>query len=859
MVASSEELLSKDEGDLWDSGKTGTERLPGTKYEGKAVETGTVCHWKVRWWGSGDQPSPWSEPATWEPAPGKPADWKGARWINDGGTNPDNDADFYKPDPAPLMRKEFKIGKPVTRARLHVAGLGLGHPSIDGERLDDHVFDPPWTRFDKRIFFRTHDVTSQLNEGTHCLGIELGNGWYNPLPLRMWGRRNLREALPVGRPRAILCLVAEHSDGTTTVVTSGEEWKTAPGPTLRNSIYLGEERDARLAVDGWSKPGFDDAKWQPVKVAGEPLEPLQPLLMPPVRLAEALPAKAVTSPSEGVHIVDFGTIFTGIPEIAINAPAGTRIGFRFGELLHEDGTLNPMTSVCGQIKGTRKGPDGKPMSVGGPGAPEIAWQQDVYIARGEGERYRPDFTFHSFRYMEVTGLSEVLADTCQAFPMRTDLADTGSFSCSNESLNRIQEMCRRTFLANVVTVQSDCPHRERFGYGGDIVATSEAYLMNFDMASFYAKTVRDWADSALPDGRLTDTAPFVGVDYCGVGWAMVHPLLLEQLYQHYGDRSLIEEQFPVAMKWFEVEAGRRKDNLVTIGLGDHEALDKGRGPAVSTPMFIDTALRMARLAKIIERGNDAKQLEAWAEESRKAWAEAFLSEKGVVADGSQSQLCFALGFHAAPEGARKDVFARLIDNLTAPEDSPRLSTGIYGTRILLEQLSANARSDLAYSLADRDTFPSWKWMLENGATTLWEHWAGSDGTYSNNHPMFGSVSEWFFRWLGGIQCAPDAVGFDRAVIRPQVVGDLTWVKSSHETIRGTITSDWSIDGKVRQFDITIPVGVTAKVELPAKAGDIITESDKPLQDRSDIGFTDRGDGLGIEIGSGSYSFKVTTP
>ena len=565
--------------------------------------------------------------------------------------------------------------------------------------------------------------------------------------------------------------------------------------------------------------------------------------------------------------MDFGENFTGIPEVTMDVPPGTRVLFRFGELLNDDGSLNPLTSVAGQIKGMREGPDGKKIPKGGPGAPEYAWQRDLYVARGGGpETFTPRFTFHAFRYMEITGLPEApAAADIRAFPLRTDLTSAGTFTCSDEDLNRIQETCRRTFLANVMTVQSDCPHRERFAYGGDIVASSQAFLMNFDMAGFYSKTVRDWSDAARPDGRLTDTAPFVGIDYCGVGWAMVHPLLLEQLHRHYGAHALLKEQLPVAMRWLEVAAAARQNGLVTKGLGDHEALVGARSPAHLTPMFVHSARRVARLARALGQDEDAARFDSLAAESAAAWARAYLDqESGKVADGSQPSQCFALGFGAAPPAARPAIFDRLVTELTAPEDSPRLTTGIYGTRILLEELSKNGRSDLALALADRDTFPSWKWMLQNGATTLWEHWAQEENTYSHNHPMFGSVSAWFFRWLGGIQCAPDAVGFDKIILRPQVLDGLEWVESSHRSIRGPIVSNWSVAADAtRRFQFTVPTGATAVVELPVRPGELIRENNRPLADAPGIRILHSENPAirRLKLASGSYNLttQLTTP
>ncbi len=857
LVASDALKLAGHQGDLWDSGKTATQRVPHVDYQGEALEAGARVFWKVRVWDANDDVTPWSETGTFEVAPVSPDDWQGARWINDGKELPENEEDFYEDDPAPLMRREFEISKPIVHARLHIAGIGYALASVNGERLADQVLDPPWTNFDKRILFRTHDVTDKLAEGANCLGITLGNGWYNLLPLRMWGHRIFRESLPSGRPRVIAMLVVDHPDGTRTTVTTDETWRFAEGPTVRNSIFLGEVRDARREIAGWDMPGLDTADWQPVGVADRPLEPLMPHLdMPPVRATEVIPAVAVTEPKPGVHIIDFVKNFTGLPELRLDVPEGTEISLRFGELLYEDGNLNPMTAVAGQIKTPKEDEQGNLVSRGGPGAPVTAWQQGKYIAKGGGETYLPDFTYYGFRYMEITGLPEIpKAEDFRAHFLNTDVPSAGTFASSNELFNDIQTITRNTFLANIVSVQSDCPHRERLGYGGDIVATSEAYLMNFDMAGFYAKTVRDWADAAQPDGNFTDTAPFVGIQYCGVGWAMVHPLLLEQLYNHYGDLALIREQLPHAVTWFDGEASRRENGIVTKGLGDHEALKSGNRPLLTTAMFIATANRMARLSRLIGKDEDAVRFEQYAAESTTAWQKEFFdAETGKVGTASQTEQLFALGFGGAPNDAEEAMFEHLVESLMSAEEAPQLTTGIYGTMLLLEELTKRGRHDLAVALANRKTFPSWGWMLENGATTLWEDWEGTDGTKSHSHPMFGSISGWFYRWIGGIQPAEDAVAFDRVLIRPQVPHGLEWAKSSHQSIRGRIESNWETTVEGARFEIVIPPDTTAIAELPAGE---ITESGMSL-DRA-VGVT-VGEVAGkiqrIELAGGHYRFLV---
>ncbi|MFU8894197.1 MAG: family 78 glycoside hydrolase catalytic domain [Luteolibacter sp.] len=857
LVASSGLKLAGHQGDLWNSGKTEIARIPHVRYAGEALSPGGRYFWKVRAWDADGKVTGWSAPSSFEIAPLSPDDWHGAQWIDDGKDLPENEEGFYQDDPAPLMRRDFEITKPILRARLHIAGIGYALASLNGERLDDQVLDPPWTNFDKRILFRTHDVTESLTQGTNCIGITLGNGWYNLEPLRMWGHRIFRESMPSGRPRAIALLVVDHADGSQITVTTGEDWRFAEGPTVRNSIFLGETRDARREIPGWDAPGFDAAEWRAVRVVDQPLEPLQPHLdMPPVRATEVLPAVAVTEPKPGVHIVDFGRNFTGVPEMKLDVPEGTEIALRFGELLYPDGMLNPMTSVAGQIKRPREDEDGNLVSKGGPGAPVTAWQQAKYIARGGGETFMPDFTYYGFRYMEITGLPEKPEPTAfRGHFLNTDVAPAGFFSSSNELFNEIQKITRNTFLANIVSVQSDCPHRERLGYGGDIVATSEAYLMNFDMGGFYAKTVRDWADAARPDGNFTDTAPFVGIQYCGVGWAMVHPLLLEQLYNHYGDLDLVREQLPHAITWFDGEAARRENGIVMKGLGDHENISAPNVRMLTTVMFVSTANRMARLARLLGMEEEAARFEQYAAESNAAWQREFLDAKtGKVGKATQSEQLLALEYGNPAEATGKAIFERLVEDLMSAEEPPALTTGIYGTMILLEELTKRGRHDLALALANRRAFPSWGWMLENGATTLWEDWKGTDGSKSHSHPMFGSISAWLFRWIGGIQPAEDAIGFDRILIRPQVPHGMEWAKSSHQSIRGPIESNWETTHEGARFEIVIPPDTTATIELPAGE---IHESGLPIAEAPGVAVGEVADEIQtIHVGSGHYRFLV---
>ena len=859
LVAASEEALREDRGDLWDSGKVAGNETLGIDYAGAPLRSGQRCLWKVRVWDADDQASGWSPPALWEMGLLRPEEWRGG-WINDGRRNPTNDAAFYGEDPAPLFRREFQLLKPVRRARLHLAGLGSYEASLSGWRVGDDRLDPAWTAYDRRVFYSTYDVTERLHVGTNCLGVTLGNGWWNPLPLRFWGNKNLREHLPVGRPRLRAQLEIEFTDGTSQSLSSDESWKVADGPVRFNNLYLGEIYDARHEVDGWDRPGFNDAAWRSAARATETVGVLQNQPLPPIRVQESFPAVRVTQPQPGVFVYDLGRNFTGWASVRLRATAGTKVVLRYGELLKADGALNPLTSVAGQIKNTRAKPDGSRESIGGPGAPPVAWQSDTYICRGENEEtYTPRFTFHAFRYLEITGLEKALPLThVEGRALCSDVADAGSFACSNPLLNEIQAMCRRTFRSNLMGVQSDCPHRERFGYGGDIVATSEALMLNFDMESFYAKAVQDFADSARPDGMLTDTAPFVGIQYCGVGWAMAQPLLVAQLQRYYGNRRLVRQHYDVAQRWLRLVAQQYPDGIVTQGLSDHESLTATPAPPLVTPLFYQSARLVEGLARALGRTADAAEFASLAERSRQAYRQRFFDAStgraGPATQGSQAFAIYSDLLTPADRGKALDVL--LADIREARTN--HLSTGILGTKFMLDALSRAGHADTAYAMVQQTNFPGWGWMLANGATTLWEHWALSDNTYSHNHPMFGSVSQWFVNWLGGIQADPRAVGFDRIILRPQMVPDLQWVDCSYRSVRGRIVCNWSRkDGPLR-VEVVLPANTTAELHLPAASAGHVTEGGQPATASRGVRLLSEETGaLVLGLGSGRYHFDLT--
>ncbi len=859
IVATRLDRLTPEKADLWNSGKVQSANSITAPYQGKPLTSRTVCYWKVRAWDKIGKAGPWSGNTSWEMGMLSPQDWQG-KWINDGRSNPKNDAEFYQEDPAPQFRKEFAVTRKVARARLSICGLGYYEAHMNGARVGDRCLDPGWTRYSAHALYSTYDITTQLHLGANCLGVTLGNGWYNPLPLRMWGSKYLRDSMPVGRPRFLAQLEITYQDGGRQSVRSDTTWKVAEGPIRFNSIYLGEIFDARRITYGWDRPGFHvNQDWRYAAVASEPMGALRAQSQPPIRVTEQLKPVRITEPSPGVFLYDMGQNFAGWIRMRLAAPAGTKILLRYGELLHTDGTLNPMTSVAGQVKGTRKTADGKRESMGGPGAPPIAWQSDTYIASGNGiETYIPCFTFHGFRYVEMTGWKgQTTPEIMTGLRLNADVPRVTSFTCSDPQFNQIQTMCDRTFLSNLFSVQSDCPHRERFGYGGDIAATSEALMMNYDMATFYAKVVRDDQDSALSDGMLTDTAPFVGIQYCGVAWAMSHPLLQQQLYRYYGNKQLIEEQYATSRRWLDLVTKQYPNHIIQDGLNDHEGLDPAPAPVMLTPLYAATADTVGGLAQILGRETEATHYRQLAADIRKTYAEKFIDPTtGKVGPGTQGSQAFALYTDSVPTAQRTTALTSLLANIAAHKG--HLTTGIFGTKYLLDVLSREGHSDVANTLVSQKTFPGWGWMLANGATTLWEHWEGSDNTYSQNHPMFGSVSQWFVQWVGGIQPANDANGFDHIVLRPQLVGTLAQAVTRYHSVRGDIVSSWGRNGQRVFFYFDVPANATALVYLPTIQR--VIESGTPATKAPGVTFVRvEAKQTLYKIGSGHYEFDIIDP
>ena len=853
-VASSLQHLLKNKSDIWDSGVIDTIQSHNVTYKGKVLKSSARYYWRVRVRDNHGNMSSWSKPGAWEMGLLNKADWEGI-WIGAPKKNSSPKRDFYADDPAPLFRREFLADQKIRKATLYVSGLGYYEAYLNGSKVGKNLLDPAWTNYDKHVMYRTHDVTNDLKAGKNCIGVMLGNGWYDPLPLKMWGRRDIRDALAIGQPRFIAQLNIEYADGSTARIASDKNWSTAAGPILHNSIYLGEKYDARLDIPGWNQPGTVSNDWKPVSVMDAPKGALCAAYIPPIIAGDTLSPVSIRKIAADRYIIDFGRNFAGIVRFTAQGNKGQQLSLKYGELLYPDGNINVMTSVAGQIK--KKG-------VGGEGSPDTAYAKDIFILSGKDrDVFQPHFTFHGFRYVEISGYTGKLEkDDIMGLALYSDVKPAGTFSCSNSLFNKIQEISLNTFTSNIFSVQSDCPQRERFGYGGDIVATSEAFILNYDMSRFYEKTVIDFADDARADGGLTETAPFVGIAAGGLGgksgpveWGAALPILMHQLYQYYGNIELIRDQYQVAKNWVDFMHKRSKGNIIPVTIGDHESLDEKLVDLSATAYYYYNTKLLARFAALLGKQQDEIYYHTLKDSIAQTFQRHFSkTPDGKMGIGTAAAQAYALYFGLTPEGMNDKVLDIMLQQLRKKDD--HITAGIFGTKLLLNVLGETGNMDIAWRMASHKTYPGWGYMIDNGATTLWEVWAFSDNVYSHNHPMFGSISEWFYKYVGGIRPSEDAAGFNDVVIKPYVK-QLQWANTTYRSVLGNVSCNWTLNGQVLTMNVEIPVNMTARIHIPA-ALDQIKENGLSLSNHKDIRHIGMEmDHSVFELKSGSYQFSVT--
>ncbi|CAG5017646.1 Alpha-L-rhamnosidase [Dyadobacter sp. CECT 9275] len=850
LVSDNQKDIAGLKGNVWQTGKVSSDQNLHVEYNGKALSAFKRYYWRVRSYDTNGQPSEWSKIAWFETAMLQPEDWT-AQWIGDGSKQFEKDEDFYKNDPMPLFRKSFDTRKKLTAARLYIAGVGYYEAYLNGRKVGDHVLDPGWTSYEKQVLYCVYDVTALLRPGTNVAGVMVGNGFYNPLPLRLFGTFNIRNAQQTGRPAVKAEIRLEYADGSTEKILTDESWQTAPGPVVRNSVYLGEHYDARLEKKGWASDKTVSG-WKNASVTNGPSGRLTVQMQPPIRVTKVVKPVSVREVRPGVFVFDMGQNFAGVARISVSGKAGNLIKLRYGEDILKDGSLNVMTTVTGQIKSGR----------GGPGAPQIAWQEDNYTLKGEGrEVWAPRFTFHGFRYVEVTGWEGTPGlNDIEGLRLNADLPQNGNFESSSTLFNKLLDMARWTFLSNVFSVQSDCPAREKLGYGGDIVGTAESFIYSFDMANFYVKAVADFANDQRKEGGITETAPYIGIADRGpkdsgsgpLGWQLAFSFLQKQLYDFYGDKRIIENNYETFKKQVDYLRTQASENFFYRDISDHEALDTKPEAFTASCFYYHHVKLLSEFAGIIDKKEDSVAYGKLAGTIKGAILEKYLvGNSGRFDNGTQSAQIFGLYYSLAPEAQKNAVMKQLESEIARHKG--HISTGLFATKMLFNVLSDQNRNDLVYLVMNQREFPGWGYMVDKGATTIWETWAYSDNIYSQNHPMFGSFVEWFYRSLLGINAV--SAGFEKIKLKPQPTGDLTFAKGSYQSVRGIISSDWKIENGRFIFKASIPANTRAEIWVPSKEGHEVLESGATTDASKGLRFLRYQDGYAVfDAGSGNFIF-----
>jgi alpha-L-rhamnosidase len=854
VVGDGPESLEGGKGLKWDSGTVASGASTQVAYGGPPLASRERCAWKVRCWNGDGEAGPWSAAASFEMGLTQPSDWHGD-WIG-----------AEAAVSALLLRKAFALAGQARRARAYVSGLGFYELYLNGRRVGDHVLDPGWTDFDrremrgllyphvdrsrKRVLYATYDVTDLLRAGANAVGVWLGNGWYNQRGRTVEGK------LWYGTPRAILELAVEYADGGGETIVSDASWKCAASEITANHIFLGEEVDARLAKPGWSRAEYDDSAWVPVRRMEAPAGRLVAQVSPPDKIIERIKAVRMGEPAPEVFVYDMGRNFSGWARLKVRGPAGTRVVLRFAEEVDGRGL-----------------PDFE--SAGGDG--QI--QRDAYVLGGGGpESYEPRFTWHTFRYVEMTGCPGTPdLESLEGVVVHSALEPAGTFACSSALVNRVQETYRRTQLAAMHGgVPMDCPHRERLGYTGDGQLTCESAMFNFWAPQFYAKWTNDLSDAQDREtGFVPHTAPFNGGGG-GPAWGSACVIVPWALYCFYGDRMVLEDHYGMMTGWLRYLGTRTDDGAVVVReepgswcLGDwcvptRAGEETGPPPElVNTYVHARVARLMTRVARVLGRTDDAAAFEDLADRVSAAFHARFRDpETGDYASGKHGANAFGLAMDPPSKEERQRTLDRLMERLRVANQG-HLDTGIVGTPVLLDLLVACGREDAAWEIVTKTTFPSYGYMLERGATTLWESWSG-DGSHC--HPMFGSVSGWLFRHLAGIQPDPAGPGFERIVIRPVMPRGLASAAASVRTLRGTVAVDWKKgDGPLR-LEVAIPGNSTARVYVPTLGAKAvrITEGGRPVWEGCACcpgvpgiaGAEATPGGVVVTVGGGTYRFEV---
>ncbi len=854
------ELKNKN-GKAWDSGKTSSNVTNNIEYEGLPLQSNENYYWRVCVW-TGDDEYKWSDPAEFHTGLLNDSDWK-AKWITT------EEKIIHQ---SPLLRKSFQTGKNIRSAYAFVTAGGIYEFYLNGKKVGDHVLDPAITNYRKTVLYSTYDVTSLLKAGENVAGAMLGNGAYNGRKAEgrySWGGENKS----LGNPCFLAQIIIIYSDGSQDVVTTDESWKYTWGPVTFNNFYGGEDYDARKEVSNWQDPAFDDSNWEDVTLADPPGGILKSLMMPPIKVTATIQPVASTNPSPGVYLFDLGQNIAGWWRIHIKGHEGLTIRVRGAETLNDSLFAKPLEK--GDMLSTKFNYHAE------------VWT-DYTLRGGETEVYEPRFFYSGFRYIEVTTGNGNAPDEIKAEGrvVRSALVRTGTFTSSDSLLNRIHRAGVWAIKGNTVSYPTDCPHREKGAYNGDGQVIAETSMHDFRMAAFYTKWLNDMRDSQEENGRIPNTSPtLVGGTGGGVAWGSAYILIPYWMHLYYNDNRVLKEHYPTMKKYLQYlkDLGGRDEHpeepyIINFfdqywySLGEWCAPGQSDGPnhaVVNTFYYYYNTRLMSKIAGLTGNEQDAKYFTALGDTIKTAFNNKFFNaETGLYGTDEtyQTYQLLALVGDMVPEGYREKVFDTVVDDIKSRNG--HLNTGIIGTKYLWPILSEGDQGELAYQVATQTTYPSYGYWLKNHATTLFEEW---DGKHSHNHQMFGSVIEYFYKYLAGIRSPSDesktSAGYKHIHLQPFVPEGLSSVDASVETVAGEIRAAWKKGDGTFRYNVSIPANTSATVVLPVSGYNdfIITEGGTPIWEKDKFtkgepgieAVKKEGGQILISLGSGNFDFRIT--
>jgi alpha-L-rhamnosidase len=699
---------------------------------------------------------------------------------------------------ASLLRKDFSVPSAVRSARLSITALGAYEAFLNGRSVSpDGLLAPGWTDFHKRVLYQTYDVTSLLNRGSNTIGVQLGGGWYSS-PMA-WNGFRYTPGPNLLRAQLDLTL----SDGTHQIIATDPSWLTAAAPITFSEIYGGESYDARLIQHGWNAPGFSASHWT-AAIAGMPPNAdialtAQPDL--PIHTTITLPAKTITTIGPST-IYDMQQNMVGTVRIHVSGPRGSVVKLRFAERLNPDGSI--YTTNLRNADAT-----------------------DTYALSGSGdETWQPAFTFHGFRYVEFTTLGAPLTSLPTLATVEgivyNSLPGTPSvrLASSSETLNKMNELGAWGQRGNFVSIPTDCPQRdERLGWMGDAGVFWRTGTYNFDIDAFTHKFMLDVTDAQTSAGAFTDVSPnILGRQEGAPGWGDAGVFIPYAAWLQYGDATIVEQSWPAMDRWMAFILKTNPDYLRRKSLGanyaDWLAPDQNTPKdLIATAYWALIAREMVEMAKALHRPADVEKYQSQYDHIATAYRAAYVKQDGIVAGGTQTSYLATLATGIALESQRATMVAKVVKDIEAHGN--HLTTGFLGTPFLLSVLDENDRSDVAFKLLLSETYPSWGYMVQKGATTWWERWNGDTGDpsmNSYNHYAFGSVMAWVYRRAAGIDTDSSGTGYHHLTIHPHFNAALPQLHVEYDSAYGTVVSDWKQAEK--KFTITIPANTTATVILP---------------------------------------------